>query len=25
MIYKDNAKKLHGIADQRREGTAYGL
>jgi gamma-glutamyltranspeptidase/glutathione hydrolase len=25
MIYKDNAKKLYGIADQRREGTAYGL
>ena len=25
MIYKDNAKKLSGIADQRREGTAYGL
>jgi len=25
MIYKDNAKKLYGVADQRREGTAYGL
>ena len=25
MIYKDNVKKLYGIADQRREGTAYGL
>ena len=25
MIYKDNVKKLYGVADQRREGTAYGL
>jgi len=25
LIYKDNKEKLHGIADQRREGSAFGL
>ena len=25
IIYKDNIENLHGIADQRREGTAFGL
>jgi gamma-glutamyltranspeptidase len=25
LIYKDIKEKLHGIADQRREGSAFGL
>jgi gamma-glutamyltranspeptidase/glutathione hydrolase len=25
IIYKDKTKNLHGIADQRREGSAFGL
>ena len=25
IIYKDDMENLHGIADQRREGTAFGL
>ena len=25
IIYQDSMKNLHGVADQRREGSAFGL